>query len=85
MFKIYLDIPTQESLKKLDNSVSQRIIESIGRLAEDPIPPDSKRIIGIKEKVFRIRVGKFRVLYRVNYKNFCVVVIDIDTRERVYK
>ena len=85
MFKIYLDIPTQKSLKKLDNSVSQRIIESIGRLAEDPIPHDSKRIIGIKEKVFRIRVGKFRVLYRVNYKNFCVVVIDINTRERVYK
>ena len=85
MFKIYLDIPTQKSLKKLDNSVSQRIIESIERLAKDPIPPDSKRIIGIKEKVFRIRVGKFRVLYRVNYKNFCVVVIDINTRERVYK
>ena len=85
MFKIYLDIPTQKSLKKLDNSVSQRIIESIGRLAEDPIPHDSKRIIGIKEKVFRIRVGKFRVLYRVNYNNFCVVVIDIDTRERIYK
>ena len=85
MFKIYLDIPAQKSLKKLDNSVSQRIIESIERLAEDPIPPYSKRIIGIKEKVFRIRVGKFRVLYRVNYKNFCLVVIDIDTRERVYK
>ena len=85
MFKIYLDIPTQKYLKKLDNSVSQRIIESIERLAEDPIPPDSKRIIGIMEKVFRIRVGKFRVLYRVNYKNFCVVVIDINTRGRVYK
>ena len=85
MFKIFLDIPAKKSLKKLDNSVSQRIIESIERLSEDPIPHDSKRIIGIKEKVFRIRVGKFRVLYRVNYDNICVVIIDIDTRERVYK
>ena len=85
MFKIYLDIPALKSLKKLDDNVSQRIIESIEGLAEDPIPHDSKRIIGIKEKVFRIRVGKFRVLYRVNYENFCVVIIDIDTRERVYK
>ena len=85
MFKIFLDIPAQKSLKKLDNSVSQRIIEIIERLAEDPIPHDSKRIIGIKEKVFRLRVGKFRVLYRVNYENFCIVIIDIDTRERVYK
>ena len=85
MFKIFLDILAQKSLKKLDNSVSQRIIEIIERLAEDPIPHDSKRIIGIKEKVFRLRVGKFRVLYRVNYENFCIVIIDIDTRERVYK
>ena len=85
MFKIFLDIPAQKSLKKLDNSVSQRIIEIIEKLAENPIPHDSKRIIGIKEKVFRIRVGKFRVLYRVNYENFCIVIIDIDTRERVYK
>jgi len=85
MFKIFLDIPAQKSLKKLDNSISQRIIEIIEKLAEDPIPHDSKRIIGIKEKVFRIRVGKFRVLYRVNYENFYIVIIDIDTRERVYK
>jgi len=85
MFKIYLDIPAQRSLKKLDNSISQRIIESIEGLVEDPIPHDSKRIIGIRENVFRIRVGKFRVLYRVNYEDFCIVVIDVDTRERVYK
>jgi mRNA interferase RelE/StbE len=85
MFKIFLDIPAKKSLEKLDSSVSQRIIESIERLSEDPIPHDSKRIIGIKEKVFRIKVGKFRILYRVNYDNICVVIIDIDTRERVYK
>ncbi len=33
-----------------------RILESIEKLAEDPIPHDSKRIMGQKEKVFRIRV-----------------------------
>ncbi|MBW6518205.1 MAG: type II toxin-antitoxin system RelE/ParE family toxin [ANME-2 cluster archaeon] len=85
MFRIFLDIPVQKFLKKLDYSISQRIIEVVEMLAEDPIPHDSKRIIGIKEKVFRIRVGKFRVLYRVNYENFSIVIIDIDTREHVYK
>lgn len=63
-------------MKKLDLSSSQRIIEVIKKLTEDPIPHDSKRIISEKEKVFRIRVGKFRVLYRVDYENY---------RDRVYK
>jgi mRNA interferase RelE/StbE len=66
MFDIFLDVPAQKYLKKLDITSSQRIIEAIRRLTKDPIPHDSKRIIGEKEKVFRIRVGKFRVLYRVD-------------------
>ncbi|HUW66942.1 MAG TPA: type II toxin-antitoxin system RelE/ParE family toxin [Candidatus Nanoarchaeia archaeon] len=85
MFDIFLDIPAQKFLKKLEITSSQRIIEAIRKLTEDPIPHDSKRIIGEKEKVFRIRVGKFRVLYRVDYENYRVVVINIDYRDRVYK
>ncbi|MCK5661785.1 MAG: type II toxin-antitoxin system RelE/ParE family toxin [Methanosarcinales archaeon] len=85
MFEIFLDIPAQKFLKKLDQNNSQRIIGIVKRLTDDPIPHDSKRIIGEKEKVFRIRVGKFRVLYRVDYENYRIVVIAIDARERVYK
>ena len=70
MFDIFLDIPAPKFLKKL---------------AEDPIPHNSKRIIGEKEKVFRIRVGKFRVLYRIDYENYHIVLINIDYRDRVYK
>ena len=84
MFEILLDIPAQKYLKKLDEHIALRIIESIEKLAQDPIPHDSKRVLGIKEKVFRIRVGKFRVLYRVDYKNLLLVVIKIDFRESAY-
>ena len=84
MFEILLDIPAQKSLKKFDRKTALRIIESIEKLAEDPIPHDSKRVIGMKEKIFRIRVGKFRILYRVDYKNLFLVVIKIDSREHVY-
>ena len=85
MFEIFLDIPVQKSLKKLDKNTTLRILESIEKLTEDPIPHDSKRIMGKKEKVFRIRVGDFRVLYRVDYENLLVVVINIDLRKKVYK
>ena len=84
MFEILLDIPAQKFLKKIDNDTAFRIIESIEKLAEDPIPHDSKRVIGTREKVFRIRVGKFRVLYRIDYKNLLLVVIKIDRREHAY-
>jgi mRNA-degrading endonuclease RelE of RelBE toxin-antitoxin system len=84
MFEIYLDIPAQKFLKKTDRITAERIMESIEKLAEDPIPHDSKRVIGMNEKVFRIRAGKYRVLYRVDYKKYIVVIIKIDLRKHVY-
>ncbi|MCL7411094.1 MAG: type II toxin-antitoxin system RelE/ParE family toxin [Methanosarcinaceae archaeon] len=84
MFVILLDLPAQKFLKKIDKIIASRIVESIEKLAEEPILHDSKRIIGSKENLFRIRVGKFRVLYRVDYENRHIVITKIDSREHIY-
>ncbi|MFA4956114.1 MAG: type II toxin-antitoxin system RelE/ParE family toxin [Candidatus Methanoperedens sp.] len=84
MFEIYLDIPAQKFLKKTDKITAERIMESIEKLAEDPIPHDSKRVVGMNEKAFRIRTGKYRVLYRVDYKKYIIVIIKIDLRKHAY-
>jgi len=84
MFDLLLDVPAQKFLKKTDVSTASRIIEAIEKLSEDPIPHDSKRIMGDAEKLFRIRAGKFRILYRVDYTNRLIVVIKIDSRDKVY-
>lgn len=85
MFEIFLDTPAKNFIKKLDSKNSQRIIKAIEKLAEDPIPHDAKRIYGTSEKLFRIRVGDFRVLYRVDYEEIIIIVVDIDLRKRIYK
>ena len=58
MFDLLLDVPAQKFLEKTDVGTASRIIEAIGKLSEDPIPHDSKRIMGHAEKLFRIRVEK---------------------------
>ena len=84
MFEIFIHSHAQRFLAKLDRDACSRIIRAIERLSEDPIPHDSKRVVGSKEKLFRIRVGSFRVLYSVDYEERTVVVIKVDSRERVY-
>ncbi len=59
-------------------------MEKIRVLGSDPFPSDSKRVVGRKEKVFRIRVGDYRVEYLVDYDINEVLIADIDKRERVY-
>jgi len=85
MFELFLDTPAKNFIKKLDSKNSQRIIKAIEKLAEDPIPHDSKRIYGTSEKLFRIRVGDFRVLYRIDYEEIIIIVVDIDSRKRIYR
>jgi len=85
MFEILLETPARNFIKKLDSKNSQRIIEAIEKLAEDLVPHDAKRIYGTSEKLFRIRVGDFRVLYRIDHGEVIIIVVNIDSRKRVYR
>jgi mRNA interferase RelE/StbE len=85
MFEILLETPARNFIKKLDSKNRQRIVEAIEKLSEDPIPHNAKRIYGTAEKLFRIRVGDFRVLYRVDYGEIIIIVVNVDSRKRVYR
>jgi mRNA interferase RelE/StbE len=84
MFKLSLSSHTQKFLKKSDKLLYQRLIKKIKELSNDPFPSDSKRIVGRKDKVFRIRVGDYRIEYIVFYEKNEVLIADIDKRERIY-
>ena len=84
MFEIFIHTHAQRFLARLDKDTCFRIIRAIERLSDDPIPHGSKRVMGSKEKLFRIRVGGFRVLYSVDYEERTVVIIKVDSRERAY-
>ena len=70
-------------LKKADKVLVKRIIEKIEKLREDPIIHDTKTVEGSKS-LFRIRVGDYRVLYEVDYRNNLIGIVKIDKRPRVY-
>ena len=84
MFMVVLSSHSKKFLRKVDKQLFRRFMEKIRVLGSDPFPSDSKRVVGRKEKVFRIRVGDYRVEYLVDYDINEVLIADIDKRERVY-
>ncbi len=84
MFIIEFSSPAEKFLKKAEKQLAQRITEKIEKLAEDPFPSDVKRVVNRKEKVFRIRVGKYRIQYSVFYERNLIFISDIDKRPRAY-
>ena len=85
MFKVLLGAPSRRFLKKCEDGVYQRIIEKLRYLSVDPFPADVKRVVNSKEKVFRVRVGDYRVQYAVYQDKNEVLITDIDKRSRAYK
>ena len=85
MYFVELSIRAQKFLNKLKEDISERIINRLKRLGENPIPSDSK-FVGRDngEMVFRYRIGKFRVLYKVKEAQKIVLITKIDKRDRVY-
>tara|TARA_Y100000296_G_C5120444_1_gene230131 strand:+ start:766 stop:1023 length:258 start_codon:yes stop_codon:yes gene_type:complete len=85
MFSIEFSNVAKKFLKKYDKQLAKRLIKRIERLAVDSFPTDVKRVVNKKEKVFRIRVGGYRIQYSVLYDKNIIFISDIDKRPRAYK
>lgn len=86
MYFINLSQRAQKFLDKLDSHIKERIENTLKRLENNPVPSDAK-FIGREggEKVFRYRIGDYRVLYSLDETKKIILVMKIDNRSRVYK
>ncbi len=84
MFEVEFSSASRKFLKRLDKELVRRLIEKIEKLSIDPFPSDVKRIVNRKEKIFRIRVGDYRIQYVVIHEKNLLFVSDIDKREGAY-
>ena len=84
MFRIELGSSTKRFLKKCDKIFYDRLMKKIKELAVNPFPPDVKRVVGRKDKSFRVRVGDYRIIYLVYPDKNVILIADIDKRPRIY-
>jgi len=85
MFNVELSSHSKKFLKKCDKILCERLIDKIKELSNEPFPQDVKRVVGKKEKVFRVRVGDYRIQYVVFYQNNIILISDIDKRSNAYE
>ncbi len=83
-FEIEITHSAEKQLQTLRRDDQQRLATAMLALAEDPRPRGSKKLPGY-EDVFRIRVGRFRVLYSVAKKRLVILILKIGHRREVYR
>ena len=61
----------------------QRVVERISKLAEDPRPSGSEKISG--QDKYRVRQGRYRILYAIADQDLLVQVVKVGHRKGVYR
>ena len=84
MLDIRFDKQPTDFLTKCEKKLFERIKKKCEQLRKNPVSHDAKRVLGCLDPTFRIRIGKYRALYRINYEEKRVIIVKIDHRERVY-
>ena len=73
-------------LKDLDsfpNKDVRLILASIESLAENPRPPQCRKLSA--EEKYRLRVGVYRILYSIEDDNLIIYVVKVAHRKDIYK
>ncbi|MCU0858294.1 MAG: type II toxin-antitoxin system RelE/ParE family toxin [Pontiellaceae bacterium] len=82
-YKIVVKKSVAKDLKSLPKKDVQRILSAIEQLADDPRPPQSKKLSG--QERFRIRQGNYRILYTIEDNQLVVCVVKVGNRRDVYR
>lgn len=62
----------------------QRIVSRILALAEEPRPVECEKLGGVADR-YRVRVGRYRIVYSIADDELVVVVVRVAHRKDVYK
>jgi|TARA_Y100000296_G_C5114024_1_gene226727 mRNA interferase RelE/StbE len=84
MYSIFLGSQPKKFLKKIDKLFRKRIWKKLDELKSNQFPHDAKRVVGRKEKAFRVRIGSCRIQYYVFKDKKEIVVFNINKRERAF-
>jgi mRNA interferase RelE/StbE len=84
-FEVLLHRRVESVLGRLDASIRKRITDRLRELGEFPgTKLDTVKIAG-EENTFRLRIGKYRALFKIYEKENVVVVVNLDLRKKVYR
>ena len=83
MYRIYFEKDAKNFLKKLKSGEQAQIIKRIENLQENPFV--GKRLAGNLFGLWRLRIDKYRVLYKILEDKLIIIILDIGHRKNVYE
>jgi mRNA interferase RelE/StbE len=85
VYKIQLKRSAVKELERLPKNAIKHISEAIDSLSVNPRPEGCKKLKGIKEELWRIRVGDYRIIYSIEDVLKIIEIRRIGHRKDIYE
>lgn len=82
-YQIEFTSAAARQFRKLPAEARRRLAARIDALAADPRPPGAVAIKGA-DRTLRLRVGDYRILYRVDDDRLVILLVRVGHRREIY-
>ena len=85
MYHIYYSKEATKSLLRMPRNTAKLIREKLEMIAADPYAdhPNAKKLQG--RDGYRLRVGDWRIIYKIQSEQLMIMVLKVASRGKVYK
>ncbi|MBN2700241.1 MAG: type II toxin-antitoxin system RelE family toxin [Methylohalobius sp. ZOD2] len=83
-YEIELAASAKKQFDKLPANIRQRLAKTINQLSTTPRPPGVTKLKG-EDQLYRVRVGDYRIVYRIEDNRLLVLILKVGHRRAVYR
>jgi mRNA interferase RelE/StbE len=84
MYTLLVEKRVLKDLDRLPKPDLVRVDKTIQLLAQNPLPPGSKKLVG-ERNLYRVRQGDYRIIYSVDHRAQEIRLLGVRHRKDVYR
>ena len=88
-YEVLIDQRVEKDLEKVPKYIVEKFLKLLDEFEKNPVRPrsgfDVKPMEGYQGNTYRLRIGKYRVLYSVDIENRNVKITSVQHRGDAYK
>lgn len=82
-YKVYFRTSVEKDFVVIPKNDLKKILQRVRTLSDDPRPPGCEKLTG--QDRYRIRQGRYRIIYSIQDKELTVWVVKVGHRKEVYR
>lgn len=83
-YSLQFKASVEKDFVHIPKAIRLRIVNRIDQLKNDPFPVQSRKLQGA-ERLYRLKVGDYRVVYEVDIQALLIMIHHIRHRREVYR